>query len=87
LIFNDEIDELQSTSRRNQDHSSSYRNQNQNRSLLELTHIKIQYLPPNTTAHIQPMDAGIIKSFKAKYKYQYCHYLLRQFENNIDIKK
>ncbi|GMF46593.1 unnamed protein product [Phytophthora fragariaefolia] len=27
-----------------------------------------QHLPPNTTAFIQPMDAGIIASFKAAYK-------------------
>ena len=29
-----------------------------------LTHITIHYLPPNTTAHLQPADAGIINSFK-----------------------
>jgi hypothetical protein len=31
---------------------------------LELTNVKIHYLPPNTTAHLQPCDAGIIHSFK-----------------------
>ncbi len=35
-----------------------------------LTNIKLEYLPANTTSHIQPADAGIIKSFK-------CHYLSR----------
>ena len=29
-----------------------------------LTNITIHYLPPNTTAHLQPADAGIINSFK-----------------------
>jgi hypothetical protein len=29
-----------------------------------LTNITVHYLPPNTTAHLQPADAGIINSFK-----------------------
>ena len=29
-----------------------------------LTNITIHYLPSNTTAHLQPADAGIINSFK-----------------------
>jgi hypothetical protein len=29
-----------------------------------LKNIKLQYLPPNTTAHLQPCDAGIINNFK-----------------------
>lgn len=32
------------------------------------SHLKVVYLPPNLTSHIQPMDAGIIKSFKTKYR-------------------
>ncbi|CCO35660.1 Tigger transposable element-derived protein 6 OS=Homo sapiens GN=TIGD6 PE=2 SV=2 [Rhizoctonia solani AG-1 IB] len=32
------------------------------------SHIKVAYLPPNLTSHIQPMDAGIIKSFKTNYR-------------------
>ena len=35
---------------------------------ITLTNIELIYLPPNTTAHLQPMDAGIIHSLKAKYK-------------------
>ena len=29
-----------------------------------LSNIRLHKLPPNTTAHLQPCDAGIIKSFK-----------------------
>lgn len=29
-----------------------------------LTNITVHYLPPNTTANLQPADAGIINSFK-----------------------
>lgn len=33
-----------------------------------LTNIEIFRLPPNTTATLQPMDAGIIKNFKSNYR-------------------
>ena len=33
-----------------------------------VTNIHIHYLPPNMTACIQPLDAGIIKSFKSHYR-------------------
>ena len=33
-----------------------------------LTNIVIEYLPPNTTSHLQPCDQGIINSFKVRSK-------------------
>lgn len=33
-----------------------------------LTNIVVQFLPPNTTALIQPLDQGIISAFKAYYR-------------------
>ena len=30
-----------------------------------LSNVQVHMLPPNTTAHLQPQDAGIIRSFKA----------------------
>jgi len=32
-----------------------------------LMNITLHHLPPNTTTHLQPADAGIINSFKVKY--------------------
>jgi hypothetical protein len=37
---------------------------------LFLSHVDVHFLPPNTTSKIQPMDAGIIMSFKKHY----CHH-------------
>lgn len=34
-----------------------------------LTNITIEHLPPNTTAHLQPCDQGIINSFKVQFYY------------------
>jgi hypothetical protein len=41
-----------------------------------LTHIELAFLPPNTTSHLQPLDAGIIASFKNYFKRKYCHHIL-----------
>lgn len=51
-----------------------------------LTNIRIEFLPPHTTAHLQPMDAGIINSFKAKYKRKYIRHIIDQFEREEDFK-
>ncbi|QRV90089.1 tigger transposable element-derived protein [Ceratobasidium sp. AG-Ba] len=32
------------------------------------SHIEVAYLPPNLTSWLQPMDAGIIRTFKANYR-------------------
>ncbi|KAB5591184.1 Tigger transposable element-derived protein 6 [Ceratobasidium theobromae] len=32
------------------------------------SHIKVVFLPPNLTAWLQPMDAGIIRNFKGHYR-------------------
>lgn len=56
-----------------------------------LHNVRVEFLPPNTTSMVQPMDAGIIAWVKAKYKRRL---LFRVFENiemgkksiyNVDI--
>jgi hypothetical protein len=47
-------------------------------------HVKIHFLPPNTTSHLQPMDAGIIRTFKAHYKRLYLRHVLREFDSGLE---
>ena len=35
---------------------------------VQLRNVRLYHIPANTTAHIQLMDAGIIKCFKTYYK-------------------
>ena len=37
-----------------------------------LSNVKVHFLPPNTTSHLQPLDQGIIYSLKAQYRKLLC---------------
>ncbi|PWW76445.1 DDE-domain-containing protein, partial [Tuber magnatum] len=58
-----------------------------------LTNITLIYLPPCKTAYLQPLDMGIIKSFKAAYHRLYAEYMVERFNEfgatleKIDILK
>ena len=45
-----------------------------------MTNVRCEFLPPTTTSHLQPMDAGIINAFKAHYR----RYLVRFHIDAID---
>jgi hypothetical protein len=45
----------------------------------QLTNVTLHFLPPNTTSHLQPCDAGIINSFKVGI------FLLSSFNIYFDI--
>lgn len=47
----------------------------------ELTHITLVYLPKNTTPYFQPLDQGIIRSFKAGYRRKYARHLVQSFNS------
>ncbi|CAB5376787.1 unnamed protein product [Rhizophagus irregularis] len=47
---------------------------------LNLLNVDVHFLPPNTTSKIQPMDSGIIMSFKKYYRYYHIHWILEQIE-------
>ena len=58
---------------------------------LQTPHVKIHFLPPNTTSHIQPLDAGVIHSFKSHYRKQLVRHYIHCAENDmpqiIDVRK
>ena len=43
---------------------------------LAFSHVDVLFLPPNTTSKLQPMDAGIIMSFKRHYRHHHVKYVL-----------
>lgn len=47
----------------------------------KLTNVRVEFLPPNTTSHLQPMDAGVIRAFKAHYRRLY---ITRVLEHDIE---
>lgn len=47
-----------------------------------LTNVTVFYLPPNTTSHTQPLDAGIIHNFKTMYRSRLIRKRLLAFKDN-----
>jgi hypothetical protein len=52
-----------------------------------LANVRIEWLPPNTTSYWQPLDQGIIASFKLQYRRLWISYMLRQYEANKNPNK
>ncbi|POV99557.1 hypothetical protein PSTT_13691 [Puccinia striiformis] len=48
-----------------------------------LKHIELQFLSPNLTSHVQPLDAGIINTFKSHYCRRFMSNAIRNF--NLDV--
>ena len=47
---------------------------------INLKSVKIEFLPPNTTSKLQPMDQGIIQNFKTLYRKE----IIRKIVYDID---
>ena len=51
----------------------------------DLIHIKLFYLPPNTTSVMQPMDAGVIHNFKSHYRRRLAQRRLFAYDSNCEF--
>ena len=48
----------------------------------KFSHIKVIFLPKNTTSRLQPLDAGIIKNFKVQYRKLLVAHILAQIDGS-----
>lgn len=51
---------------------------------LNLNNIKLLFLPPNTTSRLQTLDAGIIRSFKQRYRNRMLEYIIEILDGDED---
>ena len=54
---------------------------------LSLSHITVHFLPPNTTARLQPLDAGIIECLKRRYRKLFLRWRLERMEAGEESKR
>ena len=52
----------------------------------EYSNIELLFLPPRVTSKIQPLDQGILRSVKCKYRKKLAHLYLHSVENKETAK-
>ena len=52
-----------------------------------LSHVKLVFLPPNTTSASQPMDQGVIRCLKVHYRKQLVKLILQSLDSNKPLPK
>ncbi|KAF0727427.1 hypothetical protein Ae201684_014539 [Aphanomyces euteiches] len=55
-------------------------NASSHRAIESLSNVEVRFLPPNTTAYLQPLDAGIIAALKKKIQRRKTKMVLSKFE-------
>ncbi|XP_062572433.1 tigger transposable element-derived protein 6-like [Saccostrea cucullata] len=48
-----------------------------------LSNVRIHFLPPTTTSHLQPLDAGIIQCFKSYYRQKQLKHLMQCIDEGL----
>ena len=48
-----------------------------------LKSVRVEYLPPNTTSVLQPLDLGVIQNFKTLYRMEVIRKILDDIDNNV----
>lgn len=87
VIFEDWLKKLNSKMKRNKrfillflDNCSAHSK------LSTYSNIRIEFLPPNTTSKLQPLDQGIIRSFKRFYRTEIVRFLIDCLKNGKEPK-
>jgi len=52
---------------------------------LVLSNVTLKFLPPNTTSKLQPLDLGIIRAFKARYRKHMLKHLITKIDSCSDV--
>ena len=53
-------------------------------SSLSLSNIQLRFLPPNTTSKLQPLDLGIIRAFKARYRKHMMKFVITKIDSSTE---
>ena len=55
--------------------------------IADLSNVKLNFLPPNTTSVSQPLDQGVIKCLKAFYRRRLVNLMIKRLEQGQDLPK
>jgi predicted DNA-binding protein YlxM (UPF0122 family) len=85
-IFSDWISEVDKQMRRQNRHILMFLdNASSHAKDLKLNNVILKFLPANTTLHLQPLDQGIIKAFKACYRKRMMERLVAKIEQDDSV--
>ena len=82
VLFNDWLKSLNSKMRNQKRKVLLIMNNAPSHSVPNLSNVEIHFLPPTTTSHLQPLDAGIIQCFKGHYRRQHLRHLVDCIDND-----